>query len=419
MSNYSAALRQVHNEMTHILSEGVIPFWVTRGIDRENGGFLTSFDADGRAVEQRAKYLVTQTRMLWGFSRLYRKYGEEHYLEAARSGFRFLRDHFWDPDYGGWFWSSDPAGKALDRGKVVYGESFAIYALVEFAGACASDEARHLAEATFDLLQKYATDTRHGGYFENLEPDWQRSGPGFEAGDRKSLDIHMHLMEAFTELAALTGAEIHRRKLLEVTDVIVSRMIDAESGSGGNQYDERFQPIAPIAIRRTWNAERKSGERAADARQTTSYGHNIELVWLVHRACGAADVPTARYHGYTRRLAEHTLRFGVDREYGGVFRDGLPDGTPLVRDKEWWQNCESLVGFLDAYHEFEDERYLEAFQSVWNFTRDHLYNNVQGEFRQLTDRAGNVLAGDLGNPWKAFYHSGRALLESMARLEKL
>jgi len=46
-----------------------------------------------------------------------------------------------------------------------------------------------------------------------MEPDWSISTGGFHAGDRKSLDIHMHLMECYTALARASGEAVHRRRL--------------------------------------------------------------------------------------------------------------------------------------------------------------------------------------------------------------
>ena len=44
-------------------------------------------------------------------------------------------------------------------------------------------------------------------------------GPGAPGGDRKTLDVHMHLMEAFTTLYEASGKELHRRKLKESIDI--------------------------------------------------------------------------------------------------------------------------------------------------------------------------------------------------------
>jgi len=42
-----------------------------------------------------------------------------------------------------------------------------------------------------------------------------------------------------------------------------------------------------------------------------------------------------------------------------------------------------------------------------------------GEWRTLLDRQGNPIDSKIGNPWKVAYHSGRALLESVIRLDEL
>ncbi|MBN2251245.1 MAG: N-acylglucosamine 2-epimerase, partial [Candidatus Altiarchaeota archaeon] len=73
--------------------------------------------------------------------------------------------------------------------------------------------------------------------------------------------------------------------------------------------------------------------------------------------------------------------------------------------------CEALVGFLSGYEMLRDKHYLDAFFETWRFIRKFLYNPDVGEFRQLVTKTGDVLVGDVGNPWKALYHSGRSLLE--------
>ncbi len=415
-----------HDELTTALSEvrdnlerGILPFWLERGIDREFGGYLTCFDAEGCPGEDTDKYIVTQTRMIWGFSALYEEYPEERIRKAARQGYEFFVRHFWDPRHLGWHWKVRRDGTVLDDGKVVYGEGFAIYALATYARVFGDAEALSYAERTFDLLQIYCADTLRGGYFENLEPDWTLSAPGFAAGDRKSLDIHMHLMEAFTALAAATGKEIHRRKLEEVMGLILRHMVDHENGCGLNQFDIDFRPIPAINIRRTWNAERATGEVVATPTDTTSYGHNVELGWLLNRAADTLGWERTHFNGLIRKLDDHSLAYGFDHELGGVYRDGVHCGPALVFDKEWWQNCEVLIGYLDTYERTGEEKYFDAFLRTWRFDKAHFIDPATGEWRQLLRRDGTPLVADLGNPWKAIYHTGRAMLECKRRLERM
>lgn len=410
----------LHREVCEHLENGIIPFWCERAGDPEFGGYLTNFDQRGRHYGTPEKYLNTQCRLLWWFSRLCRRYPARaaEFAPLARQGVDFMLRHFWDAEFGGWYWKVKQDGARLDDGKVVYGESFAVYALSEYARATGDPRGLEYAARTFDLLQQYCADTRHGGYYENLERDWQVSAPGFCAGDRKGLDTHMHLMEAFTALYAASGREVHRRKLLEITDLIVARMVDPDTGCGRNQFTLDWTPIPAIAIRRTWNAERE-GDAPAVPTDTTSYGHNVELAWLMRLALETAGAPVAPYEPVMRRLLDHAAEHGVDWKCGGIYRDGTSRGGPLILDKEFWQTAEVLIGFIGGYEQFGTDRYLDAFEAVWRFVQKHMIIAGVGEWRTLLDRKGKPLDPKIGNPWKVSYHTGRSMIECVERLEKL
>lgn len=404
-------------EVRRHLEGGIIPFWLERAPDRTHGGFVTNFDADGRALDTPEKYLNTQARMIWWFSRLFRKYPQrELFGQIARDGVDFLHACFWDKIHGGWYWKVRRDGSRLDEAKLVYGQSFAIYALSEYYLATGDPRGLDLASETFDLLQKHCADTLRGGYFENLDADWTVAARGFCGGDRKSLDTHMHLMESFTVLYAASKSELHCRKLREVIDLITRYMIDPVAKCGRNQFNLDFKPIPAIPIARTWNAERQ-GDKPARPVDTTSYGHNLELLWLMHLAletCGGDLRPCWELWS---GIAQNALNHGVDWEHGGIYRDGTNAG-PLILEKEFWQHAEALVGFLDAYELFGDDRYLEAFDAIWSFVSEHMIADA-GEWRTLLDRTGKPLDAAIGNPWKVAYHTGRAMIECSERLERI
>ena len=420
MDNIKSKTEICFKEICEHLENGIISFWLKNGIDTECGGYLTSYNSKGKVMTDTDKYIIIQTRMIWGLSSLYRIFPDnKDLLREAKQGVEFFIKNFYDNEYGGWFWKTKRDGEVIDDGKVVYGQGFAIYALAEYTLATGDPIGLEYAEKTFDLLQKFCTDTYHGGYYENLERDWSISEPGFAAGDRKSLDIHMHLLEAFSTLALCTQKEIHKRKLKEVIDIILDKMVNKEIGCGMNQFDLSFNPIPAINIRRTWNAERKTGVTVEKPTDTTSYGHNLEMIWLLNRAGEILNLSHNYFNGVNLKLVEHSLKYGFDHELGGVYRDGLSNGPALVTDKEWWQNCEALVGYLDAYESFGDIKYFEAFYKTWDFDKKYLIDEKLGEWYQLVDKYGKIISDDVGNPWKAIYHTGRAMMECRLRLIKI
>ncbi len=217
---------------------------------------------------------------------------EEACREAAVQGVDFFIEKFWDKKHTGWAWVTDRKGNVLDNGKLVYGQTFAIYALAEYYMATGDARGLEYAEKTFDALKKYAADTYHGGYFENFKEDWTLESPGVYGGNLKSLDIHMHTMEAYTTLYEATGKEIHKRALEEIIQIVLTYMVDYDFWCGRNQFGSDFTPdlqflfgehgimteIRKVPTKILW---------------TTSYGHNIELVWLLNRAYEVLGEPPA------------------------------------------------------------------------------------------------------------------------------
>lgn len=419
----NAAYQQIKNN----LEEGILKFWITNGIDKKNGGYLLNFDENGKAIGDTEKMIVTQSRMFWGFSALSREYKNQEYLDYAIQGVRFFLDHFWDKEYQGWYWTTDLEGNPMDTGKVVYGQTFVIYALCEFALAIRElrsdlpigQEAYEYAQKTFDCLQIYAADNLYGGYYENLHRDWSPNPSGAEAGDIKSLNIHMHMLEAYTTLYEYSGLEVHKRKLQEVIQLVLQKMVDLNIGCGFDQLGPEWERRPAISIPRTWTQDREENSEIADPLDTTFYGHNIELVWLLNRACDVMGMPHHTYDYVSKTLLEHSLKYGYDYQYGGVFYAG-PYKSPATKlEKEWWENCEALIGFLDVYEHLGEEKYLDVFLQTWEFCRNHMIHSKVGEWYQLISRKGEVLVGCLGNSWKGIYHTGRAMMECKQRLEKI
>ncbi len=414
LENLKMNHQQIHG---HLFNE-LIPFWDKNAVDKLYGGFLTNFDEQGNAIDMPEKYLNTQCRMIWWFSHLNMISPSESHAEKAKQGVDFLIKYLWDTENEGWRWKVKSNGSPLDNGKVVYGQSFAIYSLADYYLATGDERGLIYAKKTFDLLQKYCADTLYGGYYENLEDNWIPAEGGFSAGDRKGLDTHLHLMEAFTSLFMASGEELHKRKLIEVIRLISEKMVDHVAGSGLNQFDLAWNPIPAINIKRTWNAERE-GEKPADPTETTSYGHNTEIVWLMVRAINATGESVEPYKKVMKLLLDNAVKYGIDAEFGGIYRDGLRKGGALVLEKEWWQHTESLVGFLEGFELFDDLRYFEAFQTIWNFVDKNMINHEVGEWRRLLERNGEIIDGNIGNEWKVAYHSGRSMMECEKRLQKL
>jgi mannobiose 2-epimerase len=177
-----------------------------------------------------------------------------------------------------------------------------------------------------------------------------------------------------------------------------------------------WTPIPNVQLETVWGADRFEDKKLPDI---TSYGHNIELAWLYSHA---EDILKRPAQGWLKRVVpifEHTFEKGVDWQYGGLFVEGRREGEPTETNKEFWQQAEALVGFLDAFRLTKDEKYLKAFRNLHDFVFTHIINWQQGEWFLMADRQGKVLRDAMGTNWKILYHTLRATCQMVTRLRDI
>ena len=414
-------IAEVLSRTESYLADILLPFWVQRSPDREAGGFLTYFDREGRPTGETTKTFLMQIRMLYTMSSAHRAgYGDGRCAELARMGADFILDHYWDEPHEGWIWIADRNGSPTFTGKIGYGQCFGMYAFSEYCLATGDPRGREAAERTYAAVSKHMADSRHGGYFEIMQPDWQPERPGKFGGDRKSMDVHMHMMEALTTLYELTESATHRRRLLDVIDLIITRMLRTRDGTGYMQFSLDFTPLPAIMFEVEWGSDQQPEDGAARPLEYTSYGHNVEFAWLLLRSADVLGIPRATYAEVVRRICDQCVEFGIDHELGGVYIEGPHDAPPCNLHKQFWQQAEVLVGMLDAYALLGEEKYWAAFRNVYDFVFDRFVNMpAGGEWCALLDRDGAPLWDYLGHAWKISYHTVRSMIQTVVRLRSL
>ena len=405
---------------SHLVNE-LLPFWTNRFEDKTYGGYITHFDEQGKDTGEDEKSLIAQSRCLYTISSAHREgYGDGRYAILARHGADFLINRMWDKDHAGFFWMMDRKGYVKIDKKIIYGQSFAIYALSEYTLATGDPRGIEYAEKVFDLLQKYCVDSMYGGYWEMFNRNWTICGPGSQGGDRKTLDVHMHLMEAFTALFECSGKEVHWRKLLEDIDLLTTRFLHPVYKTGIPQFFKDWTVAPQIKFDIIWGWDRFSEDsQKSNATDNTSFGHNTELAWLMIHALKTLGINPGGYSDLFRIIFDHTVNNGIDYEYGGVYVEGPHSGGVYDREKEFWQQAEVLIGMLDAVILFGDEKYLNAYKNVHRFVFDKMINKSVGEWYPLLSRQGKPIWTHMGHSWKINYHTVRSMIQIIRRLEIL
>lgn len=309
--DFSTPAREVKAQ----LAEKILPYWFDTAQDTNHGGYLLADDAvKGRSLPEE-KQIVTQSRMVWGFSHAHLAGFSDpnrNYLKAAAQGYLFLLDHFLDRQNGGYFWTTDLTGRPLNECKYLYGESFVIYAFVEYYRASGDQDALKHALELYRTVQTHFHDGKNGGWFEHAERNWKLLSPGdprseVEVIGYKSANSHLHWMEALTELYDATHDPDVKESLAEVLRINSTYFYPAEPAKC--MFHRQFD----------WQLVTEPGSAGL------SYGHNVEFAWLMIRTDNVLGQKPSWKHFYA--LLDHALKYGYDHERGGLYKHGF-DNQP-------------------------------------------------------------------------------------------
>lgn len=384
------------------LELNLLPFWLRHSVDRERGGFIGELSDSLQVARDAGRGLVLNARLLWTFSAIAGYNQSRPCLELADRAWRQLRDGFWDSRFGGAYWALDSFGKPAVTLKKTYGQSFVIYGLAEYYRLVRQAEALRLAIDLFRLIEAHACDVRAGGYFEVFTEDWRyaKSQRLSEEDPEapKSMNTHLHLVEAYTHLYSVWSDPLLKARLRELVRLFLDRIIDPVSGHFQLFFDAFWKSLT----------------------RQVSFGHDIEGSWLLCRAAEALGDPVLQEETIRAavRIAEVVLSGGLNANGGLIY--GTDDDGTFNPESHFWCQAEAVVGFLNGYQLSGRERFLEAAWRVWRFIEDYQADRQQGEWFWKLDAG---YRPDRSMPkvseWKCPYHNSRACLETMQRLKEL
>ena len=413
----AATFRALAEETEAALRRDVLGVWFPRAVDTEHGGFRSDFGRDwtpGR--EEQGKFSVFQARMAWISGQVASRRPDlrDQFLPYVRHGERYLADVLWDKEQGGFYWGLGNDGKTMPLytdGKHAYGLAFAVYGLASAYQATRDPQTLELARKGFRWLDEHAHDAKNGGYFEWLKrdgtvihgdptrnPGEEVPMAGFPVGF-KSMNAHLHLLEAFAQLYEVWKDDTVRARLQELLAIVLDH-ICVEPGVMNLYFTEDWRPIP----------------------DHDSYGHDVETAYLILEASavlGREHDPQAER--MARLLVDHALAYGWDEAMGGFFRHGTTFGKVEDRQKEWWGQMEGLNALLMMHerHGRETGAYFQAFLKQWDFIKKYQIDARDRGVFELVGPDGTPTAAGKGRVWKEGYHEGRALLNVTDRLRAL
>jgi len=393
-------LKFLYKELEREMHANILPFWMKQVADHENGGFFGRITNDGIVVKDAAKGAVLNARILWTFSAAYNLTGRPEYLENAQRAYVFFTEYFIDPQYGGVVWSVTANGEILNGRKQIYAQAFGIYAFAEYYLATGEQDAILLASDLYGFIEKYAFDPERNGYIEALSREWEALEDlrlsEKDANEPKSMNTHLHILEAYTKLFEIWKDDDLGNKLQSLITIHTDKILSSENGHFNLFFDM------------DWNPKSKH----------YSFGHDIEGAWLLTEAARALGVKavTEKIEQLAVKMAGITLREGIAND-GSLYNEG-ESARITDFDRHWWPQAEAIIGFVNAWEISGNPEFLTAASSAWQFIKSHM-RHPSGEWWWLINESYEPdLTQDLAGEWKCPYHNTRCCIEIMKRVSR-
>ena len=391
-------MENLKQTMQDVLEHNILSYWIDRLIDKENGGFYGRIDGEDQVHAQAEKGAVMNARILWAFSAAYRVLRKPEYLEAATRAKDYFLAHFVDKENGGVYWSVDYLGNPLDTKKQTYAIGFAIYGFSEYARATGDTTALEMAKSLYHDIETHAYDQENQGYIEALTCDWQpiadmRLSDKDENGSR-TMNTHLHIIEPYTNLYRVWKDKSLEKSIRNLLDIFTDKLLNKETHHLDLFFDDAWQ-----------------GKRNVE-----SYGHDIEASWLLHETALVLGDKTVlqKIEQVIRRIADAADE-GL-RPDGSMVYEHWKDTDEYDLQRQWWVQCENIIGHIDLYQYFGYEDSLEKAIHCWNYVQKHLIDAKNGEWHWAVLDDGTInLSDDKAGFWKCPYHNSRMCLELIER----
>jgi cellobiose epimerase len=407
------------------IKKDLLSKWYPQSIDKQYGGFLSTFTYDFKPTGEQDKMIVTQSRHTWTNSKAALRYpGVDHFKEGARHGFEFLKNVMWDKTYGGFYQLVDRQGnvKGGDQ-KTAYGNAFGLYALAAYYKQSRDTAALRLAKEAFLWLEKNSHDPVHKGYFQHLMRDGTpikrtASTPSRADIGYKDQNSSIHLLEAFTELYGAWPDNLVRERIQEMLLLIRDRIV-TRKGYMILFFQQDWTPVSfadssePVILQ----------HRYLDH---VSFGHDVETAYLLLEAAHTILLDDPKTMIVAKRMVDHALQNGWDDTLGGFYDEGYyfkgkRSITIIKQTKNWWAQSEALntLELMSEQFPYDKAQYFEKFKKLWKYVQTYLIDHEHGDwFEEGLDKSPHRKTALKGHIWKATYHQYRALTTYIDRINK-
>jgi len=355
--------------------------------------YRTTLGSEGEHEDTYRQETDTISRLVYGFASAYMMTGEDHFLEAAEKGTKYLHDHFRNADNSEdmvyWYHGIDIKG---NKERKVFASEFGddydalpayeqIYALAgptQTYRITGNTKIMDNINKTLNLFEKYYLDRKQEGYYTHIDPI--TFSPKSESlgrnRARKNWNSNGDHAPAYLINAWLATENDRFKEMLEYTANIITEHFQ--------DYDN--SPFVQERFHEDWSKDQSWGWQQNRA----VVGHNLKIAWNLMRIHNLID--SDEYVEFAEKIAEVMPEVGSDQQRGGwydVVERELEDDQKYHRfawhnRKAWWQQEQAILAYLILAGVQKEDEYLKlaresaSFYNAWFLDHDAggVYFNV-------------------------------------------
>ena len=372
--------------------DNTLDFWYNHGYDKVNGGFYTCLERNGDVYDT-DKAVWAQGRGLWVFAKAYNFIKkDERYLKAALHAYEFIKNNCYDSDNRMWF-TVTGEGTGIQKRRYWFSESFAVVGSAELYRATGEVKYLENARETFDTLLKVKTGVI-------------KTEPKFNPEVVNCISLASPMILVVT-CQILREIDIERK---EYYTKIIDDSIAEIKLHYHPEYKAVFENVNP------------DGTVAKGSRgRLVNPGHSIEASWFLMNEASYRD--DKELMEFALSILDWSFELGWDYDLGGLRYFVDVEGKPVQAlewdMKLWWPHNEMLIAFLMAYKHTNEQKYLDKYQLVHDYTFSHFKDEEYGEWYGYLHRDGSVSTDLKGNIFKGPFHIPRCELENILQLKEI
>lgn len=372
---------------------------------------------------------ATLSRLLYGLSSAYLLTGCQRYLDAAKEGVIYQREHFRSLSHDGryCFWAFGKRDNRMviasensdDKGAIpLYEQIYALAGLAQYYRITQDWEVLEDIERTIYTFNEFFLDkSEYGGYFSHIDAitlkhdsdallDSDKDNRNKKNWNSIGDHIPAYLINLLIAIDPIpigkNGKSFQKlvedcKELLYTTTKIIVEKFPEKENKNIPFVNEKFN--RDWSVDHTWRWQQN---RAV-------IGHNLKIAWNLTRV---ANYYYDKDRDFANQMMEQANKLGrsmaevgVDQFRGGVFdvverdpKNGMKLEFPWGNTKDFWQQEQAILAYQILYGYEKDEEYLKLAReniAFWNlFFLDHDRKNI---FFRTAENGMPVITGSYGN----------------------